>query len=111
MGRSATEEELLAYLRSVTVDLDPARVADVWGMGDDSGQMSFTSRRYHLAFAFYAVVAAHQNQPDAETARPVLGRLLTDRSRFRLRLPKNFARGCWTFDKKLRLERCKGMSN
>eukprot|EP00418_Pyrodinium_bahamense_P086220 CAMPEP_0179051334 /NCGR_PEP_ID=MMETSP0796-20121207/21192_1 /TAXON_ID=73915 /ORGANISM="Pyrodinium bahamense, Strain pbaha01" /LENGTH=544 /DNA_ID=CAMNT_0020747873 /DNA_START=71 /DNA_END=1705 /DNA_ORIENTATION=- len=74
-----TEEQaaLVEWIAQHTYRMGPDKVDGFWGMGMESKQLGFTSRRYHLAFTFYATVAAFQHVPaSASEARRILDWLL-----------------------------------
>lgn len=78
-GWTEEQEKLVKWLASNTYKLPSMEVDAVWGMGNESKQVSFTSRRYHLAFSFYSACAAFQHEPgQIEEARRILDWLMKE---------------------------------
>lgn len=91
-----TEEQavLVKHLASQTYLLPVDQVDAVWGMGEESKGVSFTSRRYHLAFCFYSLCAAFQHEPTrVAEARRILDWLLDEMLNFK---SWSYARMYWS---------------
>lgn len=83
-GWTSEQASLITWISRHTYKLEPERLEEVWGMGAESCQMAFTSRRYHLAFAFYATVVAFQHVPCyVQEARRILDWLMIQMLEFK----------------------------
>lgn len=83
-GWTPEQAALIEWLAQQTYRLGDGQLDTFWGMGAESRQLAFTSRRYHLAFCFYAVAGAFQHVPGyAAEARRILDWLIGQMLDFR----------------------------